>query len=225
MKLTLQETAKLLDLPTNMVERWIRQGRIPIRKTGDVCIFKKSALEKWAKSHNFAIAEAEDHKPASDEQKGISLYSAMEFGGVSHGISGDTVGEVLETAVSGIEFLDETNRKLLLTRLMERENLTSTGIGNGVAIPHPRSPLQEAIDQPAIRTCFLKNKVDFNSLDGKPVFVLFLLISTSIKTHLNLLSKLSFCLRDQSFVSFLTSQPEQNILLDNIAKFENIDKQ
>jgi PTS system nitrogen regulatory IIA component len=180
-------------------------------------------LEQWAGNHNFAFSKAEELQPESDEQKGISLYSAMELGGVSHGVAGDDVGEVLEAAVSGIEFLDEANRKLLLTRLVERENLTSTGIGQGVAIPHPRSPLQDAIDQPAIRTCFLQNKVDFNSLDGKPVFVLFLLISTSIKTHLNLLSKLSFCLRDQSFVSFLASQPDQNMLLDSIAKFENID--
>jgi PTS system nitrogen regulatory IIA component len=225
MRLTLQETAKLLDLPIGMVERWIRQGRIPISKSGEDCYFKKAALEKWALTHNFSLLKKEADRQETGETALVSLRSAMEFGGVFHEIPGKNVKEVLEAVVSGNTFLHETNKKLLLERLIERENLTSTGIGNGVAIPHPRSPLHEAIKQSAISTCFLEKPIDFQSLDGKPVFVLFLLISTSVKIHLHLLSGLSLCLRDPSFITFLHSRPDQNSLMEKIALFEHADNQ
>ncbi|MBW1759825.1 MAG: helix-turn-helix domain-containing protein, partial [Deltaproteobacteria bacterium] len=51
MKLTIKEVARSLDLPSNTLERWVRQGRIPMRRTGNTCMFKKSVLEKWAKNH------------------------------------------------------------------------------------------------------------------------------------------------------------------------------
>jgi len=150
MKLTLHETAKLLDLPIGTVERWIRQGRIPIRKSGTTCFFKKTVLEKWAAMHNLSFSKTEQDQQQKDKMVSVSLRSSMEFGGVFHDIPGSNVEEVLSAIVSRNTFLDETNKKLLLNRLIERENLTSTGIGNGVAIPHPRSPLHEAIQQPAI---------------------------------------------------------------------------
>ncbi|MFH2064021.1 MAG: PTS sugar transporter subunit IIA [Pseudomonadota bacterium] len=225
MKLTLQETAKLLDLPTGMVERWIRQGRIPIRKSGEHCYFEETVLEKWAATHNLAFSKKEDELQEADIKKPVSLRSAMENGGVFHGVPGKNAEEIFEKIISRYDFLNETNKELLLQRLMERESLTSTGIGNGIAIPHPRSPLNEAIKQPAISTCFLENPIDFKALDGKPVFVLFLMISTSIQTHLHLLSRLSFCLRDPAFVSFLASLPDKNRLLEKIALFDRIDNQ
>lgn len=223
MRLSLQETAKLLDLPMGMVERWIRQGRIPISKIGEDCYFKKAVLEKWALTHNLSLSKMRVDQQETEPITSVSLRSAMEFGGVFHQIQGKNVKEVLEAVVSRNTFLNETNKKLLFERLIERENLTSTGIGNGVAIPHPRVPLHEAIQQPAISTCFLEKPIDFQAMDGKPVFVLFLLISTSMKTHLHLLSGLSLCLRNSSFITFLHSRPDQNSLMERIVMFEHAD--
>jgi nitrogen PTS system EIIA component len=225
MRLTLQETAKLLDLPIGMVERWIRQGRIPISKSGEDCYFKKVVLEKWALTHNLSLSKMRTDRQETEAITSVSLRSAMEFGGIFHKIPGENVKEVLEAVASRNTFLNETNKKLLFERLIERENLTSTGIGNGIAIPHPRTPLHEVIKQPVISTYFLEKPIDFQAMDGKPVFVLFLLISTSVKTHLHLLSGLSLCLRDPSFITFLHSRPDQNSLMERIAMFEHADNQ
>ncbi len=104
---------------------------------------------------------------------------------------------------------------------MEREKLTSTGIGQGVAIPHPRNPMGQGLTEPMIVTCFLEKNVAFQSIDDQPVFVLFLLLSPTIEIHLNLLSRLSFCLRESDFIRFIRQAPDAEQFLSRIEEMEN----
>ena len=62
--------------------------------------------------------------------------------------------------------------------------------------------------------------MEFHAVDDQPVFVLFILLSDSIDSHLHLLSRLAFCLRDEGFVAFLRRQPQTDALLKQIAAFE-----
>ena len=71
-----------------------------------------------------------------------------------------------------------------------------------------------------IVTCFLKKKVDFQAIDDQPVFVLFLLLSPTIEIHLNMLSRLSFCLRDTDFMGFLRQKPDEELFLSQIREME-----
>ncbi|MDY6952356.1 MAG: PTS sugar transporter subunit IIA, partial [Thermodesulfobacteriota bacterium] len=112
----------------------------------------------------------------------------------------------------------------LFLRLLEREDLSTTGIGRGVAIPHPRSPLPDAPAEPSITTCFLENPMDYNAIDDMPVFVLFLMLSPSPKVHLRLLARLSYALRDKAFIDFLKATPPEGHILSRVAEIEtNID--
>jgi PTS system nitrogen regulatory IIA component len=104
--------------------------------------------------------------------------------------------------------------------LLEREHLTSTGIGKGVAIPHPHDPLKDMIKNSLISTCFLEKPIDFKAVDGRPVFVMFILLSSSRKIHLHLLSRLSFCIRENAFVEFLKTSPDSSAYFLKIADFE-----
>lgn len=224
MKLTIRETAKLLDLPAETLERWIRQGRIPVQRSGSYCFFRKSNLKKWADAHGLSFSKTGNHDADAYNDEIVSLFSAMESGGIFYDIKVSNIEETLQNAVSRITFLNEGDKKILVERLVERENLTSTGIGNGVAIPHPRSPLNAEMEQSSISTFFLEEPVDFNSVDDKPVFILFLLVSTSVKSHLHLLSQLSFCVRDRAFVDFLKSVPGPEALLERIDLFQSMEK-
>jgi PTS system nitrogen regulatory IIA component len=116
--------------------------------------------------------------------------------------------------------LSETDRGILLTRLLEREAMASTGVGKGVAIPHPRTPMKKAVPYPTICTFFLKTAVDFQAIDDKPVFILFILLSPSTKGHLHCLSRLAFCVRDDAFITFLRSRPVPDALYERVAAFE-----
>jgi len=220
MELKLTEISRSLELPITTLNRWIRQGRIPVQKNGENAVFDVPVLKKWAAKHHLCFSldrEGECGKP--DIQK-ESLLSAMQRGQVFYDISGDDVGSVLESAVGVIPGLSGETRQELYRRLMDREELTSTGIGKGVAIPHPRSPVIDETDAASITTCFLKKSVGFRAVDDKAVFILFILMSPTVKTHLYLLSRLAFCLRHEPFVDFLSTRPEPAPLFDKIAEFE-----
>ena len=223
MKFSLNDMARCLDLPVSTVDRWIRQGRIPIHRNGNACIFKKSVLEKWAFDHSLPFFLPNEEKEIYQEQNLdlANLLPAMQLGGVFHDIKGNDVEAVLKSAVDKVPVVS-INKEELYKRLLEREALTSTGIGKGVAIPHPRAPLPEEIDNPLITTCFLEKSINFAAVDDRPVFVMFILLSTSIKNHLHLLSRLAFCVRDDSFVEFLRTYPDTSSFLSRIANCENL---
>jgi nitrogen PTS system EIIA component len=221
MKLTINEVAECLDVPLDTVERWIRQGRIPLRKSGEGCFFHKNMLEVWAKSHNLPFTLRREPEPALREEKPASLAEAMSLGGVYHGVKGSNAAEILESAVKNIAFLDGDSLTELYAKLMEREEMMSTGIGKGVAIPHPRTPMDDTMEEPVIVTCFAERPVDYKAIDDLPVFVLFVLLSPTVKIHLHLLSRLAYCVRDDSFVAFLRRGPGAEEL---IAKVESIEK-
>ena len=223
MKLNLNEMARCLDLPVSTIDRWIRQGRIPINRSGNGCIFNPSILEKWAFNHGLSFSTPDKENKIFKKQsvKLENLLPAMKRGGVFYDIKGADVSSVLNSAVDKVPVLP-INKERLYERLLEREALTSTGIGKGVAIPHPRTPLPEAIDNSLITTCFLEKSIDFEAVDDRPVFVMFILLSTSIKNHLYLLSRLAFCVRDNSFVEFLRTYPATSSFLSKIADCENL---
>jgi PTS system nitrogen regulatory IIA component len=220
MKLPIKAVAGALNLPASTIERWIRQGRIPIQRSGTDVVFSHAALEKWAATHNLPLSlngdQADDLLPEAFE----SLVLAMQRGKVCHRVAGDDADAVLRSAVDCMDFLTEEIREELFVKLMERERLASTGIGNGIAIPHPRDPLSRPPETPVITTCFLERPVNFNAIDDNPVSVFFLLISPTVKHHLHLLSRLSYCIRDKAFVSFLNQHPDAAALHSRIAEFE-----
>jgi len=220
MKLPIKTVAEALNLPVSTIERWIRQGRIPIQRSGTDVVFSHAALEKWATTHNLPFSlngnQADDLLPEALE----SLVSAMQRGNVCHRVAGENATAVLRSAVDCIDFLSEDIRNELFEKLIEREQLASTGIGNGIAIPHPRDPLSRPPETPVITTCFLEKPINFNAIDDQPVTVFFILISPTIKHHLHLLSRLSYCIRDKAFVSFLSQRPDAVALHSRIAEFE-----
>ncbi len=219
-KLPIQKLSKGLGLPQKKVERWISQGKIPVRLDGNVCNFNKSTLKKWATTHHLTFVLPDDVRKKEIIVKLDTLLSAMKKGGVHYDIQGHDVEEVLRHAVKCIPGLSGESTEILLQRLIERETLNSTGIGKGVAIPHPRIPVSDSGDRPVLCTCFLKTPIDFQSVDDKPVFVLFILLSPSTSAHLHLLSRLAFCVRDNNFVTFLKTIPKESSLFTEISRVE-----
>ena len=83
-----------------------------------------------------------------------------------------------------------------------REEEGTTGIGEGIAIPHCKS---DAVSRPGLAAMVIKDGVDFDALDGEKVSLIFLIAApnTEDNVHLDVLSKLSVLLMDENFTSGL----------------------
>jgi PTS system nitrogen regulatory IIA component len=219
MKLALQMVAGALDLPVSTLKRWIRQGRIPIQRSGDDAVFTRSAVERWAAAHNLPFCLDGDDTVSRPAPLG-TLADAMRRGRVLYRLPGSDATTFLASAVDGINALGSRRRRELLEELIARERLGSTGIGNGIAIPHPRDPLSTPPDEAIIATCFPATPVDFNAIDDRPVFVFFILINPTVKHHLHMLSRLSYCIRDSRFRDFLATRPDLDALCAQAADLE-----
>jgi PTS system nitrogen regulatory IIA component len=114
MKLKISEISRSLDLPERTLERWIRQGRIPVYREGEYCNFRKTTLEKWAQAHNLSFSpdpqsESEQKNPGTE-----CLLQAMKDGGVLHGIEAADAESALQSAVSRMTWFSDAARKELL---------------------------------------------------------------------------------------------------------------
>lgn len=90
------------------------------------------------------------------------------------------------------------NQKGTVDILLEREKLGSTGIGDGIAIPHGKLNIIDAL---AVSFGRSRDGIDFNAMDGKPVHLFFLLLApeNAAGQHLKMLAKLSRMLKDATF--------------------------
>jgi PTS system fructose-specific IIA component/PTS system nitrogen regulatory IIA component len=98
--------------------------------------------------------------------------------------------------------INEKDYEGIVEAILKREELGSTGIGRGVAVPHTKHP---SIDKLVGTVAISQQGVDFDSLDGEKVHLLFLLISPPDRPgdHLRALENISRQLRDDTFCRFL----------------------
>ena len=108
-----------------------------------------------------------------------------------------------------------------------REEESTTGIGEGIAIPHGKC---DAVTKPGLAAMVVKDGVDFDSLDGEPVTLMFLIAApnTEDNIHLDVLSKLSVLLMNEEFTESLrnakTVEEFMNIINDADEKEAGIDE-
>lgn len=151
-----------------------------------------------------------------------SFPEMIRRGGVYYNVGGSTPSDVLSQAVSSIELPADLDRRRLLEAILQRESLMPTALGNGIAIPHPRSPM--IFDPAAQSVCvlFLKSPVQWAALDRLPVSVLFLILSADARSHLALLAELTHLSRTQEFRQHLAQRPSTEELIGYIKKAEEL---
>jgi len=215
MELSVFDLSKYLGVVPETIERWVRQGKLPVSQKGVNYRFHTSELQKWAGKHNIYLNLSDKRKPEKGRESIIPLSCAVENGGINFDVQGNDVKSVLEASIKRISKIPDDFKQDLLDRLVKREQALSTGIGNGIAIPHPREQLRYLHDS-IVSISFLVNPVDYKALDSKPVSILFFILCPALKIHLHLLSALSFCLRNNKFQGFLNSRPDPDQLIEKI---------
>ncbi len=211
MHLTVADVAALLRIPTKQVYRWLDEGELDCNWYHDQPRFNRSEVLEWAMARRIPVA-VERLLDERDEAQTPSLATSLTAGGIHRAIQGKSREEVLRQVVA-VARLPEMEKDTLVEVLLAREAAGSTGIGEGIAIPHVRQPIVMGGGSDLVSLCFLSEPVDFFAIDGAPVHTVFFIISTTVRGHLHTLARLSAALSDPGFRSaILRREPDEAIL-------------
>ncbi|MCL2271044.1 MAG: PTS sugar transporter subunit IIA [Treponema sp.] len=155
-----------------------------------------------------------------------SLAALIERGGVYDNIPGSTPKEILAAVLDLLPAAADIGKEGLLKGILEREALVSTGIGRGIALPHPRNPLAENGPEtppsavPLVAVAYPVQPIEWNAPDGNKVHTVFLIISLSVKQHLNTLSKINFLCQQERFYSLIEARFSKEVIVTAIRDAE-----
>jgi PTS system nitrogen regulatory IIA component len=206
------EAARLLNVTKTTLMRWVRQGLIR-SLDGRGRRFERTELEGWARQRGLPLGATPRPRPAPPEDL---LAAAVERGAATAGVKPATASEAIEIAVGALPSLDDRARRDLLDAVLERERMASTGLGHGLAVPHPRKPPTELIKEAVVSVVFPDLPLDWAALDGEPVHTVFLLLSPSAPVHLQILSGVVRSLRSPDLPGFLRERPSQARLVERL---------
>jgi PTS system nitrogen regulatory IIA component len=220
MQLGIRDLTKLLNVTEATVTRWIKLRALPAQQVGRQYRVNRAELLEWATANQIRVSlELFDHLEA-DAESVPSLAEALESGGIHYGLQDSNKNRALRALVQVLPLPDGVDRELLLRLFLAREASASTAIGDGIAIPHVRNPIVLHVSRPLVTLAFLARAVEFGALDGKPVHVLFSIISPTNRSHLQLLSRLSFALHDGGLREAVVRQAPREELLRQIRRVE-----
>ncbi|MFQ5504308.1 MAG: PTS sugar transporter subunit IIA [Planctomycetota bacterium] len=221
MKLSLQEAAQLLQVSDRTVARWTTNLGMPHETSMDGPVFDRSELIEWANAHSFRLAM---EVPGEHDSAVPSMASALQQGRIHYEVAGRTVEDALGEIAYSLPLPELVDREFFHQVLIAREDLGSTGVGEGIAIPHVRSPLVIHVEEPLVGLFFLERAVDWNAIDGKPVDTLFTVVSPGVRPHLHCLSMISFALRDPELRGLLSRRADTYAIIDRFQALDGLRK-
>ena len=133
----------------------------------------------------------------------MKISEILDKRAIKIGLTSITKEELLKELVDVLAKVEDIgDSKSIVKALIERENLGSTGIGQGIAIPHGKT---DKVKRLVAVLGISKVGVDFDALDGEPVYIFFLLVAPkdSAGPHLKALAQISRLLRDSYFCELI----------------------
>jgi PTS system nitrogen regulatory IIA component len=219
MKLTIRDVAKMFKVPEKTVYGWVYEEELPAYQVNEQYHINRTELLEWASSRQIPVpADVFDKKKG--KVSGLQLTEALEEGGIVYGLKGIDRDSVMRSVVQTLPLSQGVDREQLLRILQAREKLASTAVGGGIAIPHVRNPIIFPVLKSSVTLCFLEKPIDFGALDGQPVRVLLVLVSPTVRSHLQLLSRLSFVLRNPDFKRLLQPPASQEDIMGTLRTIE-----
>ena len=179
--LTIDEVAKYLRVSERTIYEWAQKGEIPAGKIGTAWRFKKSEFEHWV---NNLLANPQKTGHAAVQVEAIISPDRILF--LNYASKQDALTVLAENLAGAPQV---KNRQELVEKIIRREELMSTAIGGGIAIPHARlSSVTDLVMSVGISRTDI---VDFQPLDDEPVRLLFM-IAAAYNQHAYYLQTLSF---------------------------------
>ena len=221
MQLTLREAAGYLNVAERTVRRWITSRGLPAHQANERLYCNAIELWEWALENGVPVSRTLlDQAQRTPDEGPPPLSTLLQRGGSYRDVDGASKAEVLREVVQRLPLSGDVDRDFLVTVLEAREAMGSTGIGDGIAIPHVRNPIVLHVDQPFVTLFLLRHPIDFAAIDGQPVHALFVVVSTNIPMHLRMLAQLGFALRDEELRQLLRERAPLEVIIARIAALE-----
>ncbi|MDB6065904.1 MAG: IIA-like nitrogen-regulatory protein PtsN [Pedosphaera sp.] len=152
----------------------------------------------------------------------IALSKLLSPADINLNLASHQRDEVLAELVGQIKVIADQPeaRQKLLRALQEREQLHSTGIGDGVALPHARNALVGLVDHPVMVFGRHNDGIPYGAIDGAPARLFFLLIAPTVTQHLAILARISRILRDPKLRKNLLSADTAEKVINLISEAE-----
>lgn len=198
MKLTARQVAAMFDVSERTIERWIRDDEMPHQVVHGMELFHRAELLEWANERGIRLAKDAPLSVRSGPRP-QTFSDALQMGGIHYGVRATDRESLLKAVIDRMPIAEDVDPALVFDLMLAREQTGSTGVGDGIAIPHVRSPIVLPVDQATVTLCFLASPVDFDAIDGKPVHTVFTIVSPTIRAHHAILSRLSGVLHDTEF--------------------------
>jgi PTS system nitrogen regulatory IIA component len=196
--LTIEEVAKYLRVSERTVYDWAQKGEIPAGKIGTVWRFKKSEIEKWVNDR----LSVNKLNPPFDSIHIAAIISPDRILFLNHSTKQDALIALAENLAQAPQV---KNQQELVQEILKREELMSTALGRGIAIPHVRLPsVTDLVVSVGISQTDI---IDFQPLDDEPVRLI-LMIAAAYNQHAYYLQTLSF------FSARLKNRDLRSALLD-----------
>jgi PTS system nitrogen regulatory IIA component len=207
--LTLAELAEQLGRDKREIEKLVARGRIPAHRTEGDWRFHPAEIRHWLEQEmrGFTadeLAQVESSQSSSEADAEIPVTSLLAPEAVQVPLEARTKRSVLESL---IEIAGRTwqvwEPAALMQAVLERETVMSTAFENGVAIPHPRNPLPQALGASLIAYGRTFSGIPFGAPQRGLTDVFFLVLCRDSWTHLHVLARLGRLLQRPGFLDAL----------------------
>jgi excisionase family DNA binding protein len=199
--LTIKEVAARLQLSEKAVGKLVQTGDLAGTKVAGHWSFKPEAVADWqARRANAPVAAQTLPASVTGVPEALSLIGALNPLRMNLNLMAtDRDGVLRELAMLIVPPSEKRFLNALVKALKAREELCSTCVSEGVAIPHSRNALIGLVERAVIGYGRHAAGLDFGALDGKPVRHFFLLCAPNVREHLQLLARLARVLRQPGF--------------------------
>lgn len=220
MQLTVRQAAAYFGVDDQTVRRWIAERALPVHRANERLHLNAIEMWEWAIEQGVPVSRRLLDDARKTPEKVPPLSELLERGGIHVDDAGGEKSGVLAGIVAHLPLPPEVDRDFLLTVLEAREAMGSTGIGDGIAIPHVRNPILLHVKRPFVSLFLLERAVDFDAIDGKPVHALFVVVAPSVPVHLRVLAQLGHALRDPALRTLLADRASADRILGRLREVE-----
>lgn len=219
--LTAKQVAEYLQLSQRSIYRLLERGELPATKIGGQWRFRKAAIDEWIDLHMGRLAPEELRQLSGTRDEDVRLGALIDEANALIPVSAGDRATVIRQFIEHIRFQEPVDLVLLVERILERENLCSTALPDGVALLHTLRTSPRVLRlHDLVALGRIERPIAFGALDGSLTDTLVLLLARDERHHLALLAKMARMCREPEVLRGLRTLPTATAIVELIRRTE-----